>query len=233
MPKIALISDIHANYNALEAVVKKLESEKPDHWLCLGDLVGYGPEPKKCLDFVRENNIPTVLGNHDAGVAGLLSVKHFRNPNRRLIEVTKNILNNDEINWLKSLPLVIESENWIAAHSSPNEPEKWKYIDSAFTARTILSNIGQDICFIGHTHKPGLVSDKIGVNTFKKGHKFLINPGSVGQSRDEDYRSSCCIVDTDNWIYTNFRVEYDVEPVLTSLTKLGFTRREASILLKV
>jgi putative phosphoesterase len=233
MPRIALISDPHGNYPALEAVIKVLESESPDLWICMGDLVGYGPDPSRCIDLIREKQMLCVKGNHDAGVTGELSVKHFRNPNRTLIEKTKKIISEDQMQWLRSLPLIIEEDNWIAAHASPIEPKSWKYVESAFTARDILKKIEKPLCFIGHTHKPALISESFGVKTFKEGNKFMINPGSVGQPRDGDYRASCALVDTDEWNYENFRVEFDLEPVLTGLMKLGFSRREASYMMKV
>lgn len=232
MPRIALISDPHANLEALKAVLKVLEPEKPDFWLCMGDLVGYGPYPGECIDLIREREMLCVKGNHDAGVTGELSVKHFRDPNRTLIQKTRNLISEDQMSWLRSLPLIIEQDNWIAAHASPVDPEQWNYVESAFTARDILNKSKKPLCFIGHTHKPALVSDSFGVNTFRSGYKYLINPGSVGQSRDGDYRASCALIDTDEWIYKNFRVEFDLEPALSGLMKLGFSRRDASYMMK-
>tara|TARA_R110000868_G_scaffold383578_12_gene650770 strand:- start:20134 stop:20835 length:702 start_codon:yes stop_codon:yes gene_type:complete len=233
MPKIALISDVHGNLQALHSVMEKLEKEKPDFWLCLGDIVGYGPYAKDCISLIREKKMVCVQGNHDGGVTGTVSLNHFRNPNRKLIEITKELLSKDEIDWLKSIPFIEEGNGWVAAHASPINPEKWRYIDSAYVVRDILQKIEQPLCFIGHTHKPVIVSDSFIVKEFKKGHKYLINPGSVGQSRDGDYRASASIVDTDNWVYKNYRVEYETEPMLTGLMKLGFSRSEANHLLKL
>ncbi len=139
MPKIALISDVHANVHALKEVIKVLDKENPDYWLCLGDIVGYGPNPSECIRIIREMNMICVLGNHDAGVAGLISLNHFRNPNQKLIQLTKELLSDEELLWLKSLPLTVSRDGWTAAHASPIEPEKWKYVDSAFTVRSILT----------------------------------------------------------------------------------------------
>lgn len=233
MPKIGIISDIHANFQALSVVIERLEKETPDYWLCLGDIVGYGPNPSECIELIRKKDMICIQGNHDAGVAGALSRKHFREPNRKLIELTRKLLTRDEIDWLANLPLLYESDLFIAAHASPIDPQKWKYVDSAFIARKILSEIKQPLCFIGHTHKPVLVSNTFGAKSFVKGRKYLINPGSVGQSRDDDYRASCCILDTDAWLYENFRLEYESEYALTGLMKLGFTRKEALLLLKI
>ncbi|MEX0610407.1 MAG: metallophosphoesterase [Balneolaceae bacterium] len=235
MPRVAIISDVHANFPALRAVINALENEQPDVWICLGDLVGYGPHPKECIEEIRSRNMVCVLGNHDAGVTGNLSLKHFRNPNRKLIELTKKLITEDQIKWLSSLPLTIDNkeQGWIAAHASPEEPENWEYLDSAFKVRKILPQLDQPLCFVGHTHHPAMVSDTIGLKVFKKDHNYLINPGSVGQSRDGDNRASCSFVDTDKFEYKNIRVTFNVDSVLRDLEKLGFTQGEAEHLMRV
>tara|TARA_R110002050_G_C8947387_1_gene513082 strand:+ start:1713 stop:2417 length:705 start_codon:yes stop_codon:yes gene_type:complete len=233
MPKIALISDIHGNLPALEAVLEVLEGYSPDLWICLGDLVGYGPNPSECINIVKEREMLTVLGNHDAGVVGKLTIKHFRNPNQRLITMSQEMLSKDEFSWLSELPLTLsEGDVWVASHSSPIKPMEWGYLDSAIKARKVLSEIEASLCFVGHTHVPALVSSQIGNMLFTEGNKHFINPGSVGQSRDNDFRASCCFVDTDNWIIENIRVEYNTEKVVTDLHKLGFTREECHQLLR-
>lgn len=233
MPRIALLSDIHANYPALEGVMGDLEKRSVDQCICLGDLVGYGAFPKQCIDRIIEMDIPTVLGNHDAGVAGLLTSRHFRDPNRSLIVKTREILDETQILWLKNLPTILEGsfdqneDTWIAAHASPIHPKKWEYITSAFTARSVLGELDYQFVFIGHTHVPCLVSEEFGVTSLTKGKKFLINPGSIGQPRDGDFRASYCIIDTDSWTHNLIRVEYELEKTLKGLTDLGFTRQEA------
>lgn len=217
--------------------MERLEQEQPDEWLCLGDLVGYGPHPKQCLDLIREADIPCVKGNHDAGVTGELSLKHFRDPNRKLIELSKELLDVEYIQWLRQLPLRLTGStadhSWIAAHASPVQPAEWTYLESAFTIRPLLQNLDQDLCFVGHTHRPALVTDTIGMNQFSKGHKHLVNPGSVGQSRDGDLRASCGILDLETSSWQNFRVKYDISPVLNDLEKLGFKRRDAEHLMRI
>ncbi len=227
MSKIAIISDIHGNLPALEAVFEELEKQNPDEWLCLGDLVGYGPHPSECMQMIMERNIPTVLGNHDAGAAGKLNVGHFRNPNRRMIEMVPSMLSREQMQWLENLPMILQNGNeWLAVHSSPNKPEDWEYINSAIKARNILNEHDYKMIFVGHTHVPGMVSNQLGDMGFSKNNKYLINPGSVGQSRDHDPRASCCIVDTDTWQYQNIRVNYNRDKVREDLLKLGFDREE-------
>lgn len=232
MPKFAIISDIHGNFNALKSVIEVLEIKKPDQWICLGDIVGYGPNPVECLEIVIEMGMSTVLGNHDAGVVGRTNLNFFKNPNRRLLEKTKEMLSSSHINWINNLPYLLRGESWIAAHSSPIQPEEWRYLESAIHIRSILNKIPETFCFIGHTHKPSLVPEKLGIRKIAKGCRYLINPGSVGQSRDDDYRASCAFLNTDNYEYENIRVDYDLEPILTNFSKIGFTREEARQLMK-
>tara|TARA_R100000908_G_scaffold65344_2_gene54576 strand:+ start:16567 stop:17277 length:711 start_codon:yes stop_codon:yes gene_type:complete len=235
LEKIALISDVHGNFPALENVVRELEKHNPDTWICLGDIVGYGPHPSKCIDLIREKEMVCVLGNHDAGVNGKMSLKYFRNPNRRLIEKTRELLTNEQLEWLKSLPLTAESEKdlWQAVHASPEKPERWDYLESAFKMRPMLEKLTKKVCFIGHTHRPALVSEAIGVKNFEEGHRYFINPGSVGQPRDGDQRASCAIVNFKDYEYKNFRVEFELGGVLMDLEKIGFSRREAEYLMRV
>lgn len=234
MPKIALISDVHANLPAMEAVLEALEKEQPDIWISLGDIVGYGPHPSECVSLIQDKNMLCVLGNHDAGVCGKMPVRHFRNPNRRLIQMTKDRLSSSQQNWLSGLPLLIKNEELdiLAVHASPTSPEEWEYLESAFKVREILGTTQHRFCLAGHTHRPALVSDTIGVNDLKTGHRYFINPGSVGQSRDGDPRASCGILDTDENSYKNIRVHFDTEKVVTDLEYLGFSRREAKQMMR-
>src|SRR5690554_1119477 len=233
MPKIALISDIHGNLPALEAVLEALDKHNPDIWLCLGDIVGYGPQPAECVQIIMDRKIPTIMGNHDAGVAGKLTLKHFRDPNRKLIEMSQTLLSTEQLEWLRNLPYTLtDTSTWIASHATPVDPEKWMYLDSAIRARNVLNEIEYPLCFVGHTHVPALVSSQIGNLNFAKGNKHLINPGSVGQSRDNDYRASCAIIDTDNWKYENIRIDYNKESVVARLNELGFSRSDSRRLMR-
>ncbi|SMO52766.1 Predicted phosphodiesterase [Gracilimonas mengyeensis] len=222
---------------ALKAVLKALDEKNPEVWICLGDLVGYGPHPDECINEIRKRDFICVKGNHDAGITGELSKEVFRQPNRKVIDLSEDIVSEEQKKWVRDLPLIATNTEgdtkWIAAHASPVNPSKWEYLESAFKMRPMLAELEQQFCFIGHTHRPALVSEQIGINKFQPGLKYFINPGSVGQSRDGDYRASCAFLDTEKGIYENIRVEYEMEGVLSDLQSLGFSRREAEYLLKV
>ena len=136
--KLALISDIHANTEALKAVLSKLDELAPDKIICLGDLVGYGPFPNECIELIRQREIPVVLGNHDAAITGAQSLDLFRDPNRSLLKWTIDQITPENFSFLKELPLTLNFDNWIAAHASPSDPHKWPYMDSAVKCRKLV-----------------------------------------------------------------------------------------------
>lgn len=235
MSKLVLISDIHANLPAFEAVLDDLNSIQYDSIICLGDIVGYGPHPTECISLIKELKIQCVKGNHDAGVSGELTERHFRNPNRSLIKQTREMLTDKDLKWLRNMPYTLTSDEneWFAVHASPNNPTRWEYLESAIKIRGLLKNVDYKFCLIGHTHIPAFVSQKFGEKSIQDNGKYLINPGSIGQSRDGDYRASYCILDTQQNTLDFKRVEYNLEKVVNDLEMLGFSRKDAEHLMRV
>lgn len=223
--KLALISDIHANLAALEAVLHHLDAQAPDAVYCLGDLVGYGPQPNEVIDIIRARNIPCVEGNHDAGATGHMPLEHFREPNRSVIDWTRKNLTPTNLAFLKSLPLTIDvnttHHSLLTTHASPIEPHKWHYLNSAVKCRKVLETVSADIVCVGHTHIPGLVANELGVFGMEKGYRYVLNPGAVGQSRDEDPRAAYAILDLDAFTCTFHRVSYPVSETLDAYRALG------------
>ncbi len=230
-----MISDIHANLPALESVLEEIKTYDYDEIICLGDMVGYGPHPKECIELISSTGMKCVKGNHDAGVTGELTEKHFRNPNRKLIQQTKNILSGSEIKWLRDLPVKIESTDgsWLAVHASPINPLNWNYLESAIQIRNMLNTLSSRFCFVGHTHIPAFVARTFGITSIQNDGNYLINPGSIGQSRDGDYRASYCLLDTDNNTYSFHRVAYNLEKVVNDLEIMGFSRKNAEHLMRI
>lgn len=233
--RLALISDIHANLPALKAVLARLDELGFDELLCLGDVVGYGAQPAECLDMILDREIPCLLGNHDAGVAGLLDLDHFREPNRSIIRWTTKTLKQSHLYFLQEFPLITGGFDglWTAAHASPVKPGSWPYLNTASVCRSVLEQVPETFVFVGHTHVPGLVADEIGVFGVQPGHRYVINPGSVGQSRDGDPRASAGIFDFEAYQWQPFRVEYDVEEALRAFPVAGFTMEQGRQLLMV
>jgi predicted phosphodiesterase len=231
--RLALISDIHANLPALRATLTQLDGLGYDDILCLGDLVGYGCQPRECLDLIAGRGIVSLLGNHDAGVAGTLTLNHFREPNRSVIRRTAEMLTDEQIAYLKGLPLTADGFDglWTAAHASPVNPAAWAYLDTARRCREVLDRVPETFVFAGHTHVPGVVANEIGVFGIRPGHRYVINPGSVGQPRDGDRRASAGIFDFEAYTWIPVRAEYDTAAALEGCGDLGLTRETARKLL--
>ena len=214
--KLLLIADIHANYEAFQAVL-----EVPHDWaICLGDTVDYGPEPDKCIDLLREKVIPAIRGNHDNAVAFKVDCqcgykyKHLSVATR---EYTWKVLDNSRIEYLQKLPLLIKEEiegkKLYLTHGSPRS--MFEYIKPETPDEEIRNMInesmeqgGAEFLIVGHSHIP--------MNR-KLGNLTIINPGSVGQPRDGDTRASCAVFDTENGKTEFLRLDYDIDAVCAKI----------------
>lgn len=225
--KLLIISDIHGNKEALDAVM----AVPHDDVICLGDLVDYGPSPGECIDLLREQDIPTIRGNHDNAVAfGMecgcgYEYKHLSLATR---EYTTGILNDMQMEFLRNLPINLErTENGIKLYFTHGSPLSfYDYIKPDTLEETIMEyikDVDAKFIFIGHSHLPF---------TRKVGDVTLINPGSVGQPRDGDVRASCVVFDTDTLQAEIIRVEYDMESVFDKIIKNMFHADELISILK-
>lgn len=217
--KYALISDIHANLDALQAVLKRIEDLGVDRTVCLGDVVGYNANPDECVDIIREAGIPTMCGNHDAVACGLEEPWGFNPVALSAALWTRENLREDNLEWLRSLPDVQRFGDMLAVHGSPTSRNTY-----LFTWEDVLPHIpyveekGCSVCFFGHTHSPGIFSSD-GVYTvdgdlkFELGNDktFFINPGSVGQPRDGDPRAAFGVYDSETRVYQHVRITYPVK----------------------
>ncbi len=209
--RLALISDIHSNLPALEAVMADIDREKPDGVLCLGDVVGYGADPAPCVAIVRERCHAVVLGNHDLAVATGDGIDMLPAHGQVAADHNAHLLDDDALQWLATLPLTRVSHGVTLAHASPQFPERWMRIESFFLAQEQFHHFETDICFVGHTHLPGVLSEKLGVLRPRPGHRFIINTGSVGQPRDGDPRACVGYFDTETFEFDLRRIPYNVD----------------------
>lgn len=227
--RIAVLSDIHGNSDAFLSVINAIKEIKPERIVILGDIVGYGAEPSTCLRLVRELTEDIVAGNHDYGVAELTPIDYFNHPARLAIEWTKKKLETNEIVFLRNLPLSFTFDNFLFLHSSPDEPSEWTYIFDDLEASRQFKYFTEKILFVGHTHIPVIWVENgnpIEIEPDKsveleKGRRYIINVGSVGQPRDGNPKASFGVFDTYGWIYTGYRVEYDIESAYLKIKDAG------------
>lgn len=217
--RIAILSDIHSNLEALQAVLHVCATEKIDEYVCLGDIVGYGADPNDCVSLVSELTPHIVAGNHDHGVCELTNIAYFNDAAQKAIEWSKRIMLKKHTGFLSSLPLVTEHRNMLFVHSTPAFPESWNYILSMNDAMREFGFFEQQLCFVGHSHQPVVFSmnqdSEIGSSIDESCRcvstkRYIINAGSVGQPRDGDPRASFVIFDTRKKKITVRRVAYNI-----------------------
>ncbi|HEY5998370.1 MAG TPA: metallophosphoesterase family protein [bacterium] len=201
--RIAVLSDIHGNLEALEAVLADVERAGADALFSLGDIVGYGPNPGACVELVQARAAVSLFGNHDAAVTGLAALDEFNEFARWAVEWTAARLPAWQIEYLAALPYVHRAPGQIFVHASPVEPQRWHYIHGAADLGESFAAFEEHVCFVGHSHRPGVYAvgeaapsvRKAGSWTLRAGRRYLVNVGSVGQPRDRDPRSSYALFD--------------------------------------
>ena len=219
--RIAIISDIHANLQALEAVLEQIRAADCEAVWCLGDVVGYGADPEACVDLIRDNAGVCLAGNHDLAVTGGLSIEDFSDAARRAAEWTREKISEEARQFLDSLDSADEHQVVSLYHASPRDPV-WEYVLSPLQADLAFEVQPQRISVVGHTHvalefhrfdgetatgETRRAGDELDVGA---GH-WLLNPGSVGQPRDGDPRAAWLELDTEDWTAAYRRTEYDIE----------------------
>ena len=217
--RIAVLSDIHGNLEAFEAVLADANRTGADALYSLGDIVGYGPSPAACLEIVRSRATVSLAGNHDAAVAGLAPLEEFNEFARWAVAWTAARLDTAQIEYLASLPYTHRGSECLLAHASPVEPERWHYIHGLADIDERFAAFAERLCFIGHSHRPGIYAIGGGHSveraapreTLRPGLRYLINVGSVGQPRDRDPRACYALYDDAGGRVELRRVEYPLE----------------------
>ncbi len=213
--KYAIISDIHANLEAVNACFREIEKLNPDRVICLGDLVDYCAQPNEVISIIKNNCDVVILGNHDEAQYKHSISERFKEFARISSVHTRGVLEPAYLEYIKTLPLTYSENNLLFVHASPFEPSAYSYVLDEETASANFNVFSERICFIGHSHRPVIFerSDS-GVKTvtegkLKKNKRYIINVGSVGQPRDNNNKLSFGFFDTDDFSYSNIRVEYD------------------------
>ena len=230
--RYALISDIHSNLEALNAVLDALLKERIDQYICLGDIVGYAADPNRCTEIIRQVAETTVLGNHDSAAVDGTSIEGFNALARAAISWTTDTLSSKNKKYLESLDTNMVFEGGLVVHSSPSDPTSWRYIFSVDDAKMEFQHFTGRACFVGHSHQPVtfvysknrvILDTRPGLD-IEDENRYIINVGSVGQPRDLDPRASYAIYDTDQKTVEIKRTEYDIEVVRTKIIKAGLPR---------
>ncbi|MBL8602009.1 MAG: metallophosphoesterase family protein [Myxococcales bacterium] len=223
--RIGIFSDVHANVEALSSVVEALDRDAPDVVACLGDVVGYGASPNECADIVRETAAFTILGNHDAAVAGRMDYSYYYDAARKALDLHASLLSEDNLGWLRGLPYsqALDGTGVNFCHGSPARLEEFDYIFAPEQARDCIPMYDSlsHLTLIGHSHlckvfelSPTDVIEHAGPPrklTLRPDRKYIISVGSVGQPRDYDNRASFVSYDTSTREFSFRRVEYDIE----------------------
>ncbi|MGB0992974.1 MAG: metallophosphoesterase family protein [Akkermansiaceae bacterium] len=226
--RIALFSDIHANLEALEAVLADAEESGCDTYICLGDVVGYNADPAACLEKVRAMGCPVVKGNHDLDCGHDTSLEMMNPVAAEALQWTRDQLTPEQRQWLARLRMVRQVHDFSIVHSTLDQPTSWNYVTNKFDAMANFTYQVTPVCFYGHTHVPRVFIKGDRVQevpaeqlAIEPGSKYFINTGAVGQPRDGDWRASYCIYDIAQQMVVFRRVEYDLESAQKKIIAAG------------
>lgn len=227
--KLAVISDIHSNFEALRAAFAAIDAEEVDAVYCLGDIVGYGSDAVECLEWVWARCDGVVQGNHDVAVAIEVpeASSWFPRAAQKAVRHNRQQLSQEHLEYLATLPLRIEAHGCTFVHAAPELPEAWLRLDSFMVARNQFKHFTTSVCFIGHSHVPAVMGERIGATRVEPGNRYLINVGSVGQPRDNDPRACVAFFDTETFDYRLVRVKYDVQRTAGKILASGLPRQLA------
>ena len=228
--RIALISDIHGNLPAFEAVVEAVDASDAEVTWCLGDLVGYGAQPTECVELTRQRCDVCLAGNHDLVVTGDIDIADFSTTAATAARWTREQISDEALAYLRSLDPADPSREPGLYHASPRDPI-WEYVLSTGQAHECMTAMGPRVGAIGHSHvalffhRDG--GDATGATApggtemdLSRG-EWLINPGGVGQPRDGDPRAAWLLLDTETWAATWQRTEYDIDRAADAIERAG------------
>jgi diadenosine tetraphosphatase ApaH/serine/threonine PP2A family protein phosphatase len=227
--KVAIVTDIHANLPALEAVLAEIEASEAEEVWCLGDVVGYGAQPDQCAELVSERCALSLVGNHDLAVTGEIDTDVFSASAAAAVEWTQANSTGETIDFLRGLRPQLTDREVGLYHASPRDPV-WEYVLSLEQARECMEQQARRVSLIGHSHvalfffdgseSSGGQADGGRALDLSEG-RWLLNPGSVGQPRDGDARAAWLELDTDGWSARYRRVEYDIDSAAAAIREAG------------
>jgi diadenosine tetraphosphatase ApaH/serine/threonine PP2A family protein phosphatase len=229
--RYAILGDIHSNLAALEAVLQDLDIRGGfDQVWCLGDVVGYGPEPHRCIELLQQYSHMCIAGNHDWAAVGSIDVSDFNPDAAQACRWTEQSMSVEDKEYLEYLPAILSRDEFTLVHGSPREPV-WEYLLSVGQAVDNFKYFNTGFCLIGHSHIPLLfeqLGDTVIPQDFPDGaaltlgkNRLIINPGSVGQPRDHDPRASYVLYNSETGTVHHYRVEYDISATQVRMQQEG------------
>jgi diadenosine tetraphosphatase ApaH/serine/threonine PP2A family protein phosphatase len=226
--KFAVLADIHANLEALQAVLQHAAQGNCTNYAFLGDIVGYCADPKACIDIVRGMKAPCVKGNHDEYCASDAPLDGFNPKAAKVVEWTRNQLAPEDRQWLRELPYVLQIENFTIVHATLDSPQRWGYVFDHLAAASNFTFQKTNLCFFGHTHVPvAFIRDTpVRGGTFtefkiERGKHYFINVGAVGQARDNNPKAAYVTYDVNDSIIKLHRVAYDIDTAKRKIRDAG------------
>ena len=231
--KLALISDIHGNLEALVSVLAHIEKQKVDEIHCLGDVIGYGSDPNGCLELIERSCSVKIMGNHEYAALGLEDTDDYNPAAQKSAIWTRAQLSDSEKAVISRFEMSRSVNDVFLVHASPYQPKDWHYVLNAEAALEGFEYLDERLCFVGHSHVPQIYAERENdLPRCQVGHDFMpdeesryiVNVGSVGQPRDNDPRACYVTFDTDEYEVLYHRVGYDVETTQDKMTQANLPR---------
>ncbi|MCX7867135.1 metallophosphoesterase family protein [Limisphaera sp. VF-2] len=232
--KFAIIADIHGNLEALQAVLEDAQKQGCTHYACIGDVVGYGANPRECLQIIRSMGMPCVKGNHDEYCSIDENAEGFNPLAAEAVMWTRQQLSEEDRQWLRDLRYVRMVTNFTIVHATLDAPQRWGYVFDKLAAAASFPYQNTPVCFFGHTHVPvAFVRDSmVRGGTYSKfriepGKKYFINVGAVGQPRDGNPKAAYVVYDVDEGTVELRRLDYDIATAQKKIRAAGLPERLA------
>ncbi len=227
--RYGIFADVHSNIAAFEAVHSVLGKANIDQYVFVGDIVGYGAHPKECIALLRELNAVIVSGNHDLAVIDFFDINRLNEDAKQSIIWTKKNISNLEKMYLSGFQLIEGNETFCFVHGTLSHPESFSYMSNKSEALKTFYTMKHQICFVGHSHVPGIFVEEedgiyykvVSLLLLERGRRYIINVGSVGQPRDGDASACFCIYDEKASTVEIKRVSYDVAKAQKDILDAG------------
>jgi predicted phosphodiesterase len=232
--RLAIFGDIHANLEALNAMLADAQAQGVTDYVCLGDIVGYAANPHECVEIVRGLGCPVVKGNHDEQASITEDLAGFNPLAEEAINWTRKQLSAEDKDWLRNLKMVRQVRDFTIVHATLDTPTKWGYVFNQLDAEASFTYQHTQLCFYGHTHAPrayirdgSVRSQALDKLVLEPGKKYFVNVGSVGQPRDGDWHAAYCIYTPAEQRVDLRRIEYDIWLAQDKIVAAGLPQRLA------